>query len=86
MQDGSLKHGQVSLYRARSVSDRTGFSLTELMAVLAILGVLAALIVPRVVGHHDNAKRAACYDQPGRHRAAGKALAAQQRLVSGRQS
>ena len=37
----------------------------ELMAVVAILGVLAALIVPRVVGHHDNAKRAACYANQG---------------------
>jgi prepilin-type N-terminal cleavage/methylation domain-containing protein len=38
-----------------------GFTLTELVAVVAILGVLAALIVPRVMGHHDTAKRAACY-------------------------
>ena len=36
------------------------------MAVVAILGVLAALIVPRVVGHHDNAKRGLRVDQPGR--------------------
>jgi general secretion pathway protein G len=31
------------------------------MAVLAVLGVLAALIVPRVIGHHSSAKRAACH-------------------------
>jgi type II secretory pathway pseudopilin PulG len=30
------------------------------MAVLAVLGILAALVVPRVVVHHDDAKRAAC--------------------------
>jgi prepilin-type N-terminal cleavage/methylation domain-containing protein len=41
--------------------NRRAFSLMELMAVLAIMGVLAALIVPRVVGHHDSAKRAACF-------------------------
>ncbi len=35
------------------------------MAVVAILGVLAALIVPRVVGHHDDAKRAACFANQG---------------------
>jgi general secretion pathway protein G len=45
--------------------DGRGFSLTELMAVLAILGVLAVLIVPRVVGPHDSSKRAACYANQG---------------------
>jgi prepilin-type N-terminal cleavage/methylation domain-containing protein len=44
---------------------RRAFSLTELLAVLAILGVLAALVVPRVIGHHDSSKRAACYGQQG---------------------
>jgi prepilin-type N-terminal cleavage/methylation domain-containing protein len=39
---------------------RGGLTLTELMAVLGILGVLAALIVPRVIGHQDTSQRAAC--------------------------
>jgi general secretion pathway protein G len=39
---------------------RRAFTLTELMAVLALLGLLAALIIPRVVGHYDDAKRSAC--------------------------
>jgi prepilin-type N-terminal cleavage/methylation domain-containing protein len=39
---------------------RRAVSLTELMAVVAILGFLAALIVPRVIGHQDSSKRAAC--------------------------
>jgi prepilin-type N-terminal cleavage/methylation domain-containing protein len=41
------------------------FSLTELMAVVAILGVLAVLIVPRVSLQQDNSKRAACYANQG---------------------
>jgi general secretion pathway protein G len=44
---------------------RTGFSLTELTAVVAILGVLAVLVIPRVSFHQDNAKRAACYADQG---------------------
>ena len=44
---------------------RHALSLTELMAVLGILGVLAALIVPRVVSHHDTSTRASCHTQQG---------------------
>jgi prepilin-type N-terminal cleavage/methylation domain-containing protein len=44
----------------RSLHQHTAFTLTELMAALAILGVLVALIVPRVLGHNDESKRAAC--------------------------
>ena len=48
----------------RSAS-RTAFSLWELIAVVAILGVLAALIVPRVLGHHGDTKRASCLINQG---------------------
>jgi len=44
---------------------RRGFSLTELMAVVAILGVLAAMVIPRVAGHQDSSKKAACYANQG---------------------
>lgn len=37
-----------------------GFTLTELMVVLSLLGLLAALVVPRVIGHNDDANRSAC--------------------------
>jgi type II secretory pathway pseudopilin PulG len=37
----------------------------ELMAALAILGILAALIVPRMSAHQDKAKRSACYANKG---------------------
>lgn len=41
------------------------FSLTELMTVLVILGVMALLIVPRISNHQDTSKRAACYANQG---------------------
>jgi general secretion pathway protein G len=40
---------------------RKAFSLMELIAVVAILGILAALIVPRLVSGTDVAKEKACY-------------------------
>lgn len=40
--------------------NRAAFSLMELLAVVAILGILAALIVPRVVGGSDVAKDKSC--------------------------
>ena len=43
----------------RMFSGRRGFTLIELMVVVTILAVLAALIVPRVVGRTDDARVAA---------------------------
>ena len=48
-----------------STHHRPAFSLTELMAVVVILGVLAALIVPRVTGHNSTTKKASCYTNQG---------------------
>ena len=44
--------------RARTV-DVDGLTLIEILVVIAILGVLAALIVPRVVGRTDEARAVA---------------------------
>jgi len=41
---------------ARAVSDSRGLTLVELLVVLAILGLLAALIVPRAVDYLGRAK------------------------------
>jgi general secretion pathway protein G len=38
---------------------RRGFTLIELMVVIAILGILAALVVPKFVGRTDDARIAA---------------------------
>lgn len=38
-------------------SKRMGFSLMELLAVVTILGIIAAIIVPRVTGSSDTAKQ-----------------------------
>lgn len=44
---------------------RVGFSLVELMAVIAILGLLAGIILPRVLSEDGDAKIAACMTHKG---------------------
>ena len=67
-------------------NSRPRFSLTELMAVLAILGVLAAVIVPRVEQPSGHRQEVGLLRQSRRDRAASEALEAEQRHLSGRQS
>jgi general secretion pathway protein G len=45
--------------RSTKAMNAHGFTLVEIMVVIVILGVLAALIVPRVVGRADEARAVA---------------------------
>lgn len=45
--------------RSTKAMNARGFTLVEIMVVIVILGVLAALIVPRVVGRADEARAVA---------------------------
>ena len=40
-------------------SKRSGFTLIEIMVVIVIMGIMAALVVPRVMGSTDQARTAA---------------------------
>jgi len=56
----SSSHAPTRGRRAAAKGTRNaGFTLIEIMVVITILGVLAALIVPRVVGRTDDARIAA---------------------------
>lgn len=43
--------------KTRNRNKKSGFSLLELLAVVTILGIIAAIIVPRVTVSSDNAKQ-----------------------------
>ena len=43
----------------RRLYDERGFTFIEIMVVVAILAILAALVVPRIMGRTDDAKRTA---------------------------
>lgn len=45
--------------RRRSIVRSAGFTLIELLLVLVILGILAGIIVPKLIGRSEQAKQAA---------------------------
>jgi len=49
----------------RNNKKRAAFSLLELLAVVTILGIIAALVIPRVVVSTDKTKDATCHHTRG---------------------
>ena len=47
----------MSVYRTKLRVTQAGFTLIELMVVIVILGILAGLIIPRIMGRPEEAKQ-----------------------------
>jgi prepilin-type N-terminal cleavage/methylation domain-containing protein len=59
--DANTYAGRVVQFAGMKNNEWRGFSLVELTAVVAILGVLTLLIVPRLSNHQSQAKKSTCY-------------------------
>ena len=55
-----MRQGTNTVRRIReTIRSQRGFTFIEIMVVVAILAILAALVVPRIMGRTDDAKRTA---------------------------
>lgn len=57
--DRTFFHRVVACLGQRASGNAAGFTFIEIMVVVAILAILAALVVPRIMGRTDDAKRTA---------------------------
>jgi len=62
MQTWTNRRTEIAGVRARR---QRGFTLIEIMVVIAILGILAALIVPKIMSRPDEARRVAAKQDIG---------------------
>ena len=64
MQMWTQRRMQIERAKAQGRRQR-GFTLIEIMVVIAILGILAALIVPKIMSRPDEARRVAAHQDIG---------------------